>query len=394
MNALKRTKLTEKLIRSTENESNSQPIILADTEIRSLQVFVYVFLATYRFKKSINCKRYNIKIGNVNNIKLSAARAIAQKLETEIRSKKHLPHSSMLVKEACIKILIPRYTNFGKGTNAIGIIRNFLILLLGEIKIGNLTPLAIQNVIYKLMADGYAAETIRKRILFGKILYKQLIKYQLVTFNPFNDLDLPKVSNIRTVVLAHEQRLPFIQCCLEENSVYADLLLLLLVTGLRVSEAINIRLGDISDDYATLTLPNTKAGVVQYIALNSLAQEVLNRRAGLTWNQYLFPSTVHANKPISSPKGCFLRIKERMKAIGPDIDNLHMHDLRRSYATACAEATGGDLQMVASQLRHSSIHVLKRYVHYQPKNIAIASEATVQALIAPVQSQLEQDAKS
>lgn len=390
---MQRIKLTEKLIRSIENESNSQPIILADTEIRSLQVFVYVFLATYRFKKSINGKRYNIKIGNVDDIKLTVARAIAQELGTEIRSKRHLPHSSMLVREACTKILIPRYTNFGKDKNPLGIIKNFLILFFGDVKIGELTPLMVQNVIYKLMDDGYAAETIRKRISLGKILYKQLIKYQLVNFNPFNDLDLPKVSNIRTVDLKPEQRLPFIHCCLEENSVYADLLLLLLYTGLRVSEGIRIRLEDISDDYSTLTLPKTKAGVVQYISLNTLAQEVLHRRADLSWNQYLFPSTVNSNKPISAPKGCFIRIKERMRVIGHNIDNLHIHDLRSLFATVCAEVTG-DMYMVATQLRHSSINVLKKYIRFQHPNIAIASEATAQALLTPIETQHEQEAKS
>ncbi len=390
---MQRTKLTEKLIRSTEDVSNSQPIILADTEIRSLQVFVYVFLATYRFKKTINGKRYNIKIGNVNDVKLSVARAIAQKLENSIRNKNHAPHSGMVLSVACAKILIPRYTNLGKSTNAIGIINNFLIPFFGEVKIDDLTSLMVQTAVYKLMADGYAPETIRKRILIGKTLYKQLIKYQLVRFNPFLDVNLPKVSNIRSVVLAHEQRLPFIQCCLDEKSVYADLLLLLLYTGLRVSEAVRIRLEDISDN-ATLTLPKTKAGVVQYISLNSLAQQVLNRRADLTWNQYLFPSTVHAGKPIAAPKGCLLRIKERMKAIGHDIDNLHMHDLRRSFASACAEVTNGDMHMVARQLRHSSTHILRRYVHYQPNNIAIASEATAQALIRPIHTQHELEAKS
>ena len=94
----------------------------------------------------------------------------------------------------------------------------------GDVKVSELTALMIQNVIYKLIADGLAAETIRKRILYGKILYKQLIKYQLVMLNCFNDLDLPKVSNIRTTMLTHSQRLPFIKCCLDEKSVYADVL--------------------------------------------------------------------------------------------------------------------------------------------------------------------------
>lgn len=327
-------------------------------------------------------------------MKLSTTRTLAQKIEAKLRSKQYLSHSSMLVTEVCIKIFIPYCTKLGKGSNAIGIVNNFIINFFGEIKIGELTPLMIQNVIYKLIDQGYAAESIRKRILIGKTLYKQLIKFQLHNFNPFLDLDLPKVSNIRTNVLTHEQRRPFILCCLDEDSVYADLLHLLLLTGLRVSEAINIISTDISGDYATLTLPKTKAGVIQHIALNSLAQEVLHRRSDLTWNQYLFPSSIHEDKPITAPKGCFLRIKKRMKAMGHDIDNLHQHDLRRSFASACAEVTNGDMHMVASQLRHSSTNILKRYVHYQPNSIALASEATAQALITPVETQQEQEARS
>lgn len=391
---MQRIKLTEKLIRYTKNTSNNQPIELADSAVRSLYVFVYIFVKTYRFKKTINGKRYNIKIGDVNDINLAIARELAQKLEVEIRSRSRLPNANMLVKDACNQMLIPRYRKIGKDKNILGIINNFLISFFGEMKISELTALMIQNVIYKLNDQGLAAETIRKRILIGKTLYKQLIKFQLVTFNPFLDLDLPKVSNIRTVVLKHEQRRPFILCCLDENSVFADCILLQLLTGLRVSEAIAIKFGDISSDYTNLTLPVTKAGVPQHIALNSQSQEVLHRRADLTWNQYLFPSTVNSNKPISPPKGCFLRIKARMKVIGHDIDNLQMHDLRRSFASACAEVTNGDMHMVASQLRHSSTNILKRYVHYQPNSIALASEATAQALISPIHTRQELETKS
>ena len=389
---MENVRLTEKLIRETNNPSGIKPIILADTEIRGLQVHIYKFSKTYRLVKQINGKRFNIKIGEVTQMKLTDIKTHALTLITEIGN--NLPPSGMLLKDSCVEILIPRCEIIGKDKNILGIIKNFLIRFFGEMKISELTPLMIQNMIYKLMAQDMKPETIRKRILVGKMLFRQLIKHNLIHTNPFMGLDLPKVSNIRTVVLTHEQRHPFLQCCLEENSVYADLLYLLLVSGLRVSEATRIRLQDINIDQTTLTLPETKARVVQYISLNSLAREVLHRRSGLTWNQYLFPSTVNQNKPIASPKGCFLRIKVRMKAIGHDIDNLHIHDLRRSFASACAEVTNGDMHMVASQLRHCSTNILKRYVHYQPNNIAIASEATAQALISPIQTQQDLEVKS
>ena len=388
-----RIKFTKKIIDSMSLTTGRQPDVIGDTEVRSLHVYAGRTTKMYYLKMQFNGERHTVKIGNTNDIRLSDARDIARKLETEIRSQQYLPQSNMLIKKSCIDFLVPYYTNFVKDKNPLGIIYNFIIPQFGHLKINKLTAMEVQKVIHKLMQQRYAAESIRKRILVGKTLYKQLIKHQLVSFNPFNDLDLPTVSNIRKVVLTHEQRLPFIQCCLDEDSVYADLLLLLLVTGLRVSEGINIKLKDVSDSYTTLTLPKTKAGVVQHIALNSLAQEVLRRRAGLTWNQYLFPSSVHPNKPIASPRGCFLRIKERMKAMGHDIDNLHIHDLRRSFASACAEVTNGDMHMVASQLRHCSTNILRRYVHYQPANIAIASEATAKALISPIKALQKMEAK-
>ena len=63
---MQRIKLTEKLIRETKNPSSKKPIILADTEVRGLQVHIYKFHKTFRFVKQINGKRHNIKIGETS----------------------------------------------------------------------------------------------------------------------------------------------------------------------------------------------------------------------------------------------------------------------------------------------------------------------------------------
>jgi len=383
-----RIKLTEKYIRSAKVEPGEHHFILADTCVPALQVHVFIESKTYRFIKQINKKRYNKKIGSTNEISLADARRYAAELETKICNIVYRQNSNMLIKDACNDFLVPYYTHFVRGSsNPIGIISNYLVATFGDIQINALSVMQTQNSIHALMAEGYAPETIRKRILVGKTLYRQLIKHKLADFNPFSDLDLPTVSNIRTLVLTKEQRLPFIQCCRDEDSVYADCLLIQLATGLRVSEAIGIQSADISNDYTSLTLPRTKVGSAQHIALNSLAEEILRRRAALTWNTYLFPSPLHTATHISSPKGCFQRIKARMKILGHDIENLHQHDLRRTFASTCAEVTGGDMHMVASQLRHSSTHILRRYVHYQSDHIARASEETGKALLAPANQQ-------
>ena len=62
---MKYIRLTEKVIRETQNPSSKKPIILADTDVHGLQVHIYKFNKTYRFVKQINGKRYNVKIGEV-----------------------------------------------------------------------------------------------------------------------------------------------------------------------------------------------------------------------------------------------------------------------------------------------------------------------------------------
>ncbi|MFK5951329.1 MAG: tyrosine-type recombinase/integrase [Methylococcales bacterium] len=356
---------------------------MADSEVRSLYVFVYILVKTYRFKKSINGKRFNIKIGNVSDIKLAVARAIAQNLETEIRSDQYLPQSSMLVKDACQQYLVPYYTNFVKDKNPLGIIKNFITPYFGDFPVSKLTAMDVQKSIYTLMEAGYAEESIRKRASVGKKLYKILIKYQVVLFNPFNDLDLPTVSNIRNVVLPSEQYIHFIECCQSINSVFSYCILLLLFTGLRVSEAIGIKRCDISLDFMTLILPKTKAGVAQSIVLNTAAQVVIKRCLELTWNEYLFPSPIKTNNHISSPRGCFKLIQELMHRMGHDIFIMVLHDLRRTFATEAYKATGGNSHLIMILLRHCNLNMQLRYVHPQLDAVIAASEATVQSLIAP-----------
>ena len=317
-------------------------------------------------------------------MKLTEAKIQTLKLVTEIRSSLHIPQSNMLIKEACAHFAIPYYKNFVKDRNPLGIIINHIIPNFGHFPISKLTAMEAQKFVYVLIDQSYAAETIRKIVQVARMLYKELIKHQLVIFNPFDSLHRPVVSNIRTTTLKKEEWFSFIQCCIKEDSVFGDLILLLLLTALRVSEAICIRTEDISDDFSTLTLRNTKSGVTQFISLNSYSQEILQRRINLTWNAYIFPSPVKPDAHIASPRGALNRIKKSMSELGFDISTITLHCLRKTFATTCSEVTNGDLQLTAGLLRHGSIHLLKHYVFPQRQNLIDASEATARSLMTPI----------
>ena len=364
--------------------------MLGDTEIRCLHVFAGRITKTYYLVIQVNGKRHIIRLGSINELSLTDARNLAIKTESEIRNDNFLHQSNMLIENACIDLLVPYYKNFVKDKNPIGLIYNFIIPQFGHFKISKLTAMDVQKAVYTLIEKRYAPESIRKRILIGKKLFKILIKHRLVLFNPFDDVDLPVVSNIRNVTLKPEQYLDFVECCLAINSVFSDCILFMLFTGLRVSEAINIKVSDVSSDCATLMLNKTKSGVAQSIPLNTAAQEIYQRRIQLTCNEFLFDSPVKTYTHISSPRGCFKQVQVDMHSRGYDIFNMVLHDLRRSFGTQAYRSTGGDLHLIMKLLRHKNLSILQRYVHPHQNDIIAASEAIGQSFLALPKQTTEQ----
>ena len=283
------------------------------------------------------------------------------------------------------QILIPHYESFTKNSkSAISIVNVYLIPSFGHLTVQQVTYAVVQASVHKLIEAGYAAETIRKRVQAGHLLFELLIRNGLAMTNPFKGVNRPKVNNIRDYVLTREQRLPYIECLREENSVYADALLLQLFLALRVSEVISIKVENISPDLAFLKLENTKSNKDQLVPINSFAKDVIERRLSITWNEYLYPSPKIIDQHISSPRGCFERVKKLMAAKGFDISGMWQHDLRRSSCTVSSEVSGGNAHLIAGFIRHSNTHILNRYIHHSNTDVAALSEATAQALLTPV----------
>jgi len=376
-----RTKLSEIKIQNQDYSDGSKVLIIKDTEVRQLQVVVSKYTKRYRLYVCVKGKRVCISIGYAGQMRLVEARRKALEMLLALYS---CNDSLGNTGGASVEDLLDGFygvSQYGSGTKSpVLTINKHLKPLLEEHGVNSIDFAIAQNHVNGLIAKGLSPETIRKICLYDKKFYQYLIQLRHVDFNPFEGVNRPRVSNIRSEILPQNLRAYFIKCCLEEGGISADLILLLLYTGLRVSEATNIKCVDLSSDLSKLVLPKTKSGKRQYIALNSAAKAIVERRLSETWNDYLFPSPVFDDRHISAPRACFLNIKQRMLAKGHDISNLVMHDLRRTFATVCAEVTGGDFHMVAQQLRHSSTHVVQRYVHYQSADIALASEATAQAL--------------
>ena len=137
----------------------------------------------------------------------------------------------------------------------------------------------------------------------------------------------------------------------------AALIKLLVFTGARLSEIMTAKWAWVDYDHAVLMLPDSKTGLKEII-LPPPAMEVLDRlkTRDMTGSLYIIPGN-DPTRPLTSPKKGWKSICKRA-----EINELRLHDLRHSFASA-ALARGGTLPQLGELLGHSNAETTKRYAH-------------------------------
>ncbi|MEO1927414.1 MAG: tyrosine-type recombinase/integrase [Nautiliaceae bacterium] len=135
------------------------------------------------------------------------------------------------------------------------------------------------------------------------------------------------------------------------------LILFLYATGLRISEALNVKLSDIEDGWVKVEMSKGEKQRVVPIAPMAMSaiKEYLHKRP--CNSEYLF---VNKNcKPLSRISA--FKITKKYLNVSP-------HVLRHSFATALVLG-GADLRVVQELLGHSSLNTTQIYTHIQKENL-------------------------
>ncbi len=175
---------------------------------------------------------------------------------------------------------------------------------------------------------------------------------------------------------------------------FTTLFSLLAVTGLRISEALNLRLPDITDD--GLVIRETKFHKSRLVPLHPTAMTGLQRyleHRGLAQDDYLFISL--RRRRIRYPGGVsvFLRLVRAMGIHpGPGQPGPRIHDLRHGFAIRVLESCPGDRTVIDANLMalmtcmgHCQIDSTYWYLHATPHMLAQISH-TAEASIEGGQS--------
>ena len=147
-----------------------------------------------------------------------------------------------------------------------------------------------------------------------------------------------------------------------ENIKHKLLLIILYGAGLRVSEAVNLRITDIDSKRMTLHIRCGKNGKDRFAMLSPV---VLGRlRAywkSCEFNDYIFPGKGTNHITTSYVYNIYQKAKELAGVKKPG----GTHMLRSAFATHSLES-GTDLFIIKQLLGHSSIHSTVRYLSFSP----------------------------
>lgn len=221
----------------------------------------------------------------------------------------------------------------------------------------------------KWISDLGLSTTTQARIISGiKAFYTYLVLEKIITNNPSELLETPKLSRKLPEVLSADEIESLLQCIDQsEPKGQRDIAMLELLysSGLRVSELITLKINDILFDDELIVVTG-KGNKQRIVPVGSVALKQIKNYLRFTRPDNAKPGSeatlfLNARGQGLSRVYVFKRIKEL--AIQANIQKeISPHTFRHSFATSLVEA-GADLRAVQQMLGHKSITTTEIYTH-------------------------------
>ncbi len=175
-----------------------------------------------------------------------------------------------------------------------------------------------------------------------------------------------ELATLGEVLIAAEQQ--------GESSVAINTIRLLLLTGARKGEMLNLKWDWVDFERGCLRLPDSKTGA-KVIPLGAPALELLTSLPRIENNPYVLPSD-KADGHFVGVQKFWERIRKRA-----GLADTRLHDLRHSYASV-AVAGGDSLYLIGKVLGHRQSRTTERYAHIADDPLRAVADRTAGAIAA------------
>jgi Site-specific recombinase XerD len=243
------------------------------------------------------------------------------------------------------------------GDVTVGHLRSF-VLYLQAIQVGRNTINKSDNTaqISPLTVKGYV------QVIKG--FFNWCLEEEIVTTNPAHRLKLPSLPSYMIPTFSHEQIVQMLEVCdLTTVLGHRDrtIILVLLETGIRVSELCGLRIQDIHDNYIRVLGKGNKereVGIAPAVSKQLWKYVNQYRKPVKSDDPYVF---VNRNGHRLTPSGIeqlLIDIKDRANITGVRVS---AHTFRHTFARMYLEQ-GGEIYKLSRLMGHSSVEVTEQYL--------------------------------
>lgn len=231
-----------------------------------------------------------------------------------------------------------------------------------------LKPQDITEYMKELRASGLSSVSSARNLAVVKSLYRFLIAEGLVSSNPAEVIEAPRLWRRIPGVMSTEEVESLLGApSLKDPQGLRDSAMLetLYATGIRVSELINIRLKDLNLEIGYLATVG-KGSKERIVPLGEVARERIgqyresSRPLLMKGKSTEFLFVTRLSKPMT--RQAFWKIVKKSALKAGIAKKISPHSLRHSFATHLLER-GADLRSVQKMLGHSDITTTQIYTH-------------------------------
>lgn len=250
---------------------------------------------------------------------------------------------------------------------------------LGRQPLDAITPVMIDQLLQRLRKT-YQLQpaTINRYLELLRGVFNHAIAMDMLQKNPTRNIPRLPQHNRPEVFMSQSDIAAFVLAAeADEAPVAATLLIVLVMTGARLGEGLNMRWEHLDLQRGTWFLPTQKSGKPGTIYLS---HDVVNRLVALnpdasTRSGYVFQGK-QPGQALARPIRVFNRICQRADLCQHDDPlkpRFRIHDLRHAWCSAQSQQ-GVPLEVIRAGARHSSVNITTRYVHHHAADIRAAND--------------------